>query len=260
MFEVCEDPSVIAFPGRHGLDRRRRPLAGAAELPTTDLAMWLTARADTYQNVALDPATADSDPVGRWLDQSGNGRNASSLMDGNRPLLKLNQIDGQPGVLADGTDDYLSIFGGLSLGECTVVVVCKRQAGEYMVPLGNSMTEDILTVWFNDFVYAAAQPADDYRARAYTGSTGSVKFRWRRASGGVWNFRATGMAEAVLDDPAATANGTLSLDAVFARTSYAPGFTENVIAEILVWTRDLDSSELAQVDAYLSTYYPSVTW
>jgi hypothetical protein len=47
--------------------------------------------------------------VGRWMDKSGNGQNATQSISGNRPVYKLNQIGGLPTLDFDGSDDSLEV-------------------------------------------------------------------------------------------------------------------------------------------------------
>ena len=55
------------------------------------------------------PVTADGDPVGRMLDQSGNGNHATQSVSGRRPVYRTD------GVLhwlqGDGVDDFMIVSG-----------------------------------------------------------------------------------------------------------------------------------------------------
>src|SRR3954463_177093 len=74
-------------------------------------ALWLKGDAGLFQErtgaSATTPAIAEADPVGSWLDQSGNGRHATAAADSNRPTLKLASQNGLPALLADAVDDIL---------------------------------------------------------------------------------------------------------------------------------------------------------
>lgn len=74
-------------------------------------ALWLKADVGLFQErtgaAATTPAVADADPVGTWLDQSGNGNHVVATTDAKRPSLKLAIQNGMPVVRSDGTDDYL---------------------------------------------------------------------------------------------------------------------------------------------------------
>jgi hypothetical protein len=76
-------------------------------------------------------ATATDDPVGFVSDLSGLGNNAvQSVATGSRPFLKLNNQNGRPGLLFDGSNDWLAatIAGFQSLAGVTVIQVFKTVA------------------------------------------------------------------------------------------------------------------------------------
>jgi hypothetical protein len=68
--------------------------------------------------------------VARWEDKSGNANHATQATSGSRPLLKLNNQNGLPGLFLDGTDDFLSatIAGFQSLTATTILMVAKPAA------------------------------------------------------------------------------------------------------------------------------------
>lgn len=68
--------------------------------PAHLLARWQAA-AGTFQDAALTtPAVANADPVGGWVDQSGNGNTATQATAGSRPTLRLGIFKGsRPGLL-----------------------------------------------------------------------------------------------------------------------------------------------------------------
>jgi len=97
-------------------------------------AIWYDATRGLYTTAAGSTAAVnDGDPVGRWEDQSGNGRNLTQVTISSpdrRPTLKLSIYNSRNTVRFDGTDDaIISAFdssGGLAT--CTVYLVCTRTA------------------------------------------------------------------------------------------------------------------------------------
>ena len=84
-------------------------------VPTEALELWL--RAD--QGVTLN-----GDTVSRWIDQSGNGRDAAQATAAHQPTLEQNMVAGQPALRFDGVDDYLTFNLPLNgLTEMSLVVV-----------------------------------------------------------------------------------------------------------------------------------------
>jgi hypothetical protein len=76
------------------------------------LKLWLKADAGLYQErtgaSATTLASADADPVGSWLDQSGQASHMVAPIDGRRPTVKLSLQNGLPVVRFDGVDDLLT--------------------------------------------------------------------------------------------------------------------------------------------------------
>ena len=64
------------------------------------LVLWL--KADSL-------ALADGDAVTTWTDSSGLGNNATQAVVDNKPLYKVNIINGKPVVRYDGIDDLLDV-------------------------------------------------------------------------------------------------------------------------------------------------------
>lgn len=96
----------------HGIQIIRPYGARSPAFVPTDICgcqLWLKADAGTYQDAAFTtPASIDTDPVGGWQDQSGNGNHMTQTIDNAyRPLLKLNIQNGLPAARFDGVNDYL---------------------------------------------------------------------------------------------------------------------------------------------------------
>lgn len=83
--------------------------------------------AGLFQDTAgTTPVTADGDPVGRDVDQSGKGNNALQATAGKRPFWKLNS--GKPYILMDGVDDFLQ-QASIIPGQAGTIVLAFRPAG-----------------------------------------------------------------------------------------------------------------------------------
>lgn len=77
---------------------------------------------------ATTPAAADADPVGTWLDQSGNGRHVVAATDAKRPSRKDGIQNGLPIARFDGSDDYLEHNAYARTAPRTLYVVFKQRA------------------------------------------------------------------------------------------------------------------------------------
>jgi hypothetical protein len=98
----------------------------------------------TWQDLAGSfPASANGDPVARWDDLSGQAHHLVVVADGNRPQLQVPAAAGKPGLLFDGSDDWLlnGAAGAALSGEdvpCTLVIVVSRPSTGTQTMLGVS--------------------------------------------------------------------------------------------------------------------------
>lgn len=94
------------------------PAGGVTPIDPTTLGVQLEAYYKNNTGLFQDsagstPASSDGDPVGRWADQSGNGRHWGQTTSADRPVLKLAIKNGKNVVrFADSTDhlDPLSAY------------------------------------------------------------------------------------------------------------------------------------------------------
>ncbi len=96
------------------------------------LALW-DAALGRFQTSGGSAATADTDPVGEWQDQSGNGHHVVQATALFRPILKTNIVNGEPVIRFDGATTIL-IKTSLALsdtGLSVVAVVSLASAGFY---------------------------------------------------------------------------------------------------------------------------------
>lgn len=81
------------------------------------------------QSYGGNNSTADGDPVGAWLDKSGNGRHLIQSSGTNKPTLKTNVINGKSVVRFDGVNDYIDSTGFSSTpASVQIFIVTKSEA------------------------------------------------------------------------------------------------------------------------------------
>lgn len=126
---------MIYPPLRGQLGPFGRSMVGASAfnpISLGNLKVWLKASAGVFQDTALTtPATADGDPVGGWVDQSGSGNNVLQATVGAKPALKLgaNGIGGVAALSFDGARNMASAAFGVALSQPnTIYIVFKRTA------------------------------------------------------------------------------------------------------------------------------------
>ena len=200
------------------------------------LVLWL--KADSL-------ALADGDAVTTWTDSSGLGNNATQAVVDNKPLYKVNIINGKPVVRFGGVDDFLSVpnidFTDVTVFGVTTNVTNNRNLNPI---LGN-------TTW------GSFQPCSDiptYGALIYSTGEGITKTGNNYITptilvGSNVNFWANGVNQ--------INNGTLSAFHI----SYV-GYSGNSIdinyffigdiAEIIVYSSALSDANRIKVEDYLS--------
>ena len=94
-----------------------------------------------FQDAAgTTPVTADGDPVGRMLDQSGNGNHATQTVSGSKPVYRTD------GVLHwlefDGVDDFLTHMAARTLGAFTISVAHRETTRKISSPYGAGSSSD----------------------------------------------------------------------------------------------------------------------
>jgi hypothetical protein len=92
-------------------------------------ALWLDASdaSTLFQSNGGSAAAADGDPVGYWLDKSGNGCHASQTSGPNKPLLKLSIQYGKPVGRFNGVSSFLT-FSAPQVLPSTVFLVARTNS------------------------------------------------------------------------------------------------------------------------------------
>ena len=239
-----------------------------------DLQLWLPAdRINQANNTA----------VATWSDQSGNGYDATQGGSAARPTYIASGLNGLPVVRFDGTDDRLSIpsstatFKFLHSDVSTVFIVAK--AGTVADPntrygiLGtnaNSTLQNGLMITYDD---RASQGFNNAINSGITNATSWVSLNLENNYFAANTFqiltvRSDPANATLLDRSIYNLNGgvdeknntqNLTLSTSNAGYNFEIGSTGNFtlpflgdIAEIIVYNRALNTSELAQVHKYLS--------
>lgn len=92
--------------------RTLRPANNFTPKSIPGLALWLDASdaSTLFQDAAATtPATATSDPVGAWLDKSGNARHVTQSVSGSRPTISATKQNGRNALAFNGSSQSLSI-------------------------------------------------------------------------------------------------------------------------------------------------------
>lgn len=201
--------------------------------------------------------TTGGGAVSKWLDRSGNDRNAVQLSGGSRPELGTFGGGSAPALVFDGDDDYLSLPPLVSSFEdgLTFFAVARASADVYCMPLvelsNGSEIDDVNLGRVNtSFQY---EVFDDFVAGddgAFPSGEPRLAEMVHAASGDavlLLNGVATGVG--TLDPPA---NVTRE-QAFIGRSLYAGCTTwAGEIAEIILYARTLEDDERRSVERYLA--------
>lgn len=112
--------------------RLLRPARNFTPKSIAGLALWLDASDSStlFQDAAATtPATATSDPVGAWLDKSGNARHATQSTAASRPTISANTQGGKKMLGFDGANGRLTIsFPVTAADPVSMIAVARRGA------------------------------------------------------------------------------------------------------------------------------------
>lgn len=90
------------------------------------LQLWLRADKGTFQDSAkTTAAVSDADVIGAWADQSGNGNDVLQATTVDKPTLRLSVTNGRSVIRFDGVTDFLSfadVFSSLVAAEIFVII------------------------------------------------------------------------------------------------------------------------------------------
>lgn len=189
---------------------------------------------------------SDGDPVATWPDLSGHSNDLLQGTSGQRPLYKLGQCNGLPGVDFDATDDSLvSPFS--SLGSTFTLFIV------YAPKTGTSAAYRALSGGGNNWLVGPFNGTNRYYNGGFIGS-GAV-------SAGVFHYytvAADGTGAAFYKDSALDGTNTGTLGPSTLYLGYNPTNQEpanSVICEVLVYNKRLADSDITTVQNYLASKY-----
>lgn len=237
-----------------------RPLVvagGFSPLSVSGLKLWLKADSGLYQErtgaSATTPASADGDPVGTWLDRSGQANHLTTTADSKRPSLKLAIQNGRPAVLSDGVDDQLisASFTHFSSKRGTCFLVWKRVSGNICAfatfngtaPNYQAQASGVAYKWYDGSAAAILETTTT------SGSTHVLVYN--RTGDTTLNFRRNGT-----DKGAATIANNQPAANTLSFAGDAGGVGEYASAyymEFLEYDTSLSPTGVANVEAYLNS-------
>jgi hypothetical protein len=242
--------SFIINPHRFG---------GGAFSPSdiTGLQLWLKADAIT--------GLSNNDPVTTWGDESGNNRDATQSTSGAKPLYKTGIQNSLPGVLFDGTDDYMLANWTHTGSNLSVFFVGQRVAApadhENWITCRDSIQANDFTnvesviIAYEGGTGGVLQDFRDGTKSSHTHPGNSVTFLYAVVyDGSNNNSYLDGVAS--VNNPVAS-TGSFGFEEVYLMAryeSFSPSrFSNGYLFEVVAYDTALGTSDRQDVENYLTT-------
>lgn len=262
-----------------GVSGFRLPTLGWNPTRISGLKWWLDAGDPNtlHQSAGGADAVADGDPVGEWLDKSGNGYHPVQASGTNKPALKLNIKNGLSVVRFDGVNDGMPVasstasFKFLHSQDSTVFVVFKFNAlGAAPVIFdtcdgnGANIGSLLLATSSGTIGMRAARTGGTYCFNNASSTSYIAASSWyvtcfkNNPSNATVGLRSYGYKNAGSAFNNNTESGALSTsnatyDMMLGRAaSTSSNFASIDIAEIIMYDSALSDANRAEVDAYLN--------
>ncbi|MEM7391216.1 MAG: LamG-like jellyroll fold domain-containing protein, partial [Verrucomicrobiota bacterium] len=200
----------------------------------------------------------DNDVVDFWPDDSGNNNPIDNLVGaGSDPRYLVNGLNGLPVVRYDGDDFHHTSRNFNNLGAHTIFSVAR-----YTDPLGGLASQRIITSRGGNWLFGFWSNGDErWFAEGWIHQTGNNNTNWHLHAGTITDD-ADPLAAFWKDGSLLTTNDPgsgpphapqqLALGAWNANTTEA---SEAEVAEVIIFNRVLNPSELEQVGGYLESKY-----
>ncbi len=91
-----------------------------SQIPLSGLQLWL--KAD-------DGVTLNGSTVSQWIDQSGNGNDATQSNTDRQPMFVDNGLNNKPVLHFDGVNDRLGLTGSSTMSQISLFIVFKIDSG-----------------------------------------------------------------------------------------------------------------------------------
>ena len=211
---------------------------------------------------------ADNTAVASWKDQSGKGYDATQSTTAARPTYRTNQLNGLPVVRFDGTDDRMALSGGAlgmlrNVGGATVFAVVKYSVvannPTILISTATSTSARFLLRSSTTPRFQIVSRRLDSDSTVTISSAQTVPTSSFFIHSSIANFQNTLLQQFIngAKDGENTSFGTSGNTSDTDSNNITIGllsvtyFTGD-IAEIIVYNRALNTSELAQVHRYLA--------
>ncbi len=257
-----EDDTYICGTNENGV-------SGPPVLPgpggvTPNLTLWLKGNDGTN-------TITDGDGLMVWSDQSRNGNFVQQLTAANQPIFRDNSTDNinyNPVVDFDGTDDVMNDLSGLLLGSITnhlnvyVVSVSDVVQDSYIFSEACSPSEFSLSAPASggNYNWNAGNTTGDYQLTTTWGGTTGQPYLWSNLYSTVLGQTVSGTRQVVQRNGLtiasdATASSVTGSASQFDLGSDLTSYFNGKIAEIVVYVGPIDGTQHSQIEGYLAIKY-----
>lgn len=228
----------------------------ASDIPTTSLYLWHRADSGLYTDSALTtPVASDADPIGGWVDQSGNSRNWTQGTSGARPTYKTSIVNGQPVVRFDGTDDFFGgpNLSGLTAAEVFVVVKCNADpsSANGLWLLGSDASQNTHFPFSDGTLYDTCMTTARKNTGNPTPSLASFRLYNVVSTSSEWTSFIDGTQFYTTGTNTVGGNSATRLGRPLDTGSYFGGD----IAELIIYSAKLSAGDKTDVEAYIASRY-----
>ncbi len=233
---------------RRSRHRRIPVLMGGRFLPSNiaGLQLWLDANdvSTLFQDAAKTIPAGDGDVVGAWADKSGQGNDATQTVTADKPALQTGIVNGLPVIRGDGTDDDLDI--SVTFTNESIFVVCK-----------NSVPAQVGTIIAQSGNFRLTYPTTNQIQYVHNGTINTIVGGFTSSVFNIFRAILDGANSSLAvnnSSPSVSAVGSVAhtYTRLFSRSSQV---LNGDIAEIIIYDREVNASEIVQVETYLATKY-----
>ncbi len=226
------------------------------------LALWLDAadsRTLFQDSVATIPATATNDPVGAWLDKSGNGLHVSQATDTRRPSLA--PVAGKMAVDFDGAGDFLErpAFTGSVRTVLTAHVLDVVNASQVLYSIRNAAPNGLamLVSASGDYRAAVRDTIESFFASGFVATPGVARVTHHTFTGSSDPVTPVDVAvDGVPLQQSTTSsfgnNQSILLGCRLASASVYDVALNGKLCEVIAYDRVLSAAEIASVRRHLA--------
>lgn len=206
---------------------------------------------------------SDNTPVDTWVDQSGNGYNATATLTA-RPLLKTSVLNGKNVVRFDGINDFMTcgnayawgtsmsfvvVFKFITTTTAFQQIISKSDGGFGGLELRQNVTNDVIQ-WTNS-TFSLTSGAGNFTSFGIHVVTFLNQSPW---TGQIFKNGATNLGSNNWSAPGAS-NSSQSI-LLGARVVASPALFANMdLAEIIVYDRVITTQERDSIENYLGLKY-----